>query len=173
MPANFTNSVVLEGNAASIGLGVCIAVYILYGLLALGFAVFSKEQNVRTVDSEFFVTARNSQSTLRVAWSFFAGAMGAWTLYGPAAFVADPFFGTGVIGLVVYSLFSGLPLVMVAFMGSKIRDNVPHATSIASYGRWRFGKAVEVFIMLIVLLNLTVGLLVSIQTRTEKRKEEK
>ncbi|KAJ3411664.1 hypothetical protein HDV05_001873 [Chytridiales sp. JEL 0842] len=164
MSVNFTNTVVLDDASARTGLAVCLTIYIVYGLGALAFSFFSKEQNIRTVDSEFFVTARNSQSTMRIAWSFFAGAMGAWTLYGPAAFVADPAYGTGLIGLIVYALFTGLPLVMVSLMGSGIRDNVPHATSIASYGRWRYGKVVEVFVMMVVLLTLTVGLIVEYMT---------
>ncbi|KAH6564494.1 hypothetical protein BASA62_007868 [Batrachochytrium salamandrivorans] len=84
--------------------------------------------------------------------------MGAWVLYGPASFVGDPSFGTGYLGLISYSLFTGLPLIMIAFMGTYIRKNVPRATSIASFGRWRFGFLAEIFIMLIVMFNLGVAL---------------
>ena len=36
--------------------------------------------------SEFFLTARNSVGTFRIAWSFYAAAMGSWTLFSPAQY---------------------------------------------------------------------------------------
>lgn len=35
---------------------------------------------------EFFLTARNSVGTFRIAWSFYAAAMGSWTLFSPASY---------------------------------------------------------------------------------------
>ena len=35
---------------------------------------------------EFFLTARNSVGTFRIAWSFYAAAMGSWTLFSPAQY---------------------------------------------------------------------------------------
>ena len=37
-------------------------------------------------DAEDFVTARASQGRWRIAWSFFAGSLGAWAITGPAAY---------------------------------------------------------------------------------------
>ena len=36
--------------------------------------------------AEGFVTARGTQGCWRLAWSLFAGAMGAWAVTGPAAY---------------------------------------------------------------------------------------
>ncbi|KAH6584680.1 hypothetical protein BASA61_007326 [Batrachochytrium salamandrivorans] len=139
-----------------VGLSVSIIVVILFGLAAVLYSFFGTDQS--KVDTEYFLTARNTQPIHRIAWSFFAASMGAWVLYGPASFVGDPSFGTGYLGLISYSLFTGLPLIMLAFMGTYIRKNVPRATSIASFGRWRFGFLAEIFIMLIVMFNLGVAL---------------
>ncbi|KAH6560850.1 hypothetical protein BASA60_000210 [Batrachochytrium salamandrivorans] len=139
-----------------VGLSVSIIVVILFGLAAVLYSFFGTDQS--KVDTEYFLTARNTQPIHRIAWSFFAASMGAWVLYGPASFVGDPSFGTGYLGLISYSLFTGLPLIMIAFMGTYIRKNVPRATSIASFGRWRFGFLAEIFIMLIVMFNLGVAL---------------
>ncbi|ORY45926.1 hypothetical protein BCR33DRAFT_784050 [Rhizoclosmatium globosum] len=127
----------LDTDSARAGLGLCLAAYVAYGAVAVILAL----------------------SLWWCAASWFASAMGAWTLYGPAAFVADPYYGTGIIGLVVYALFTGLPLVMVAYMGSSVRSNVPNATSVSSYARWRFGKMAEVFVMAVVLFCLVNTLL--------------
>lgn len=60
--------------------------------------------------------------TTRIAWSFFAGALGAWVISSPPSYVASGFgYGAGAIGLVFYSLSSGLPVIMIAFAGSVIR----------------------------------------------------
>ncbi|EGF81366.1 hypothetical protein BATDEDRAFT_34916 [Batrachochytrium dendrobatidis JAM81] len=147
----------LDSVASKTGLALAIVISILFGAAAVLYSFFGTDQS--KVDTEFFITARNTQPVHRIAWSFFAGSMGAWVLYGPAAFVSDPTYGTGYLGLIAYALFTGLPLVMLAFMGTYLRKNVPHATSIASYGRWRFGTGIELLIMIIVVLNLGIALL--------------
>ncbi|KAH9248114.1 hypothetical protein BASA83_003392 [Batrachochytrium salamandrivorans] len=146
----------LDAASITAGLTLAIIVTILFGLSAVLYSFFGTDQS--KVDTEYFLTARNTQPIHRIAWSFFAASMGAWVLYGPASFVGDPSFGAGYLGLISYSLFTGLPLIMLAFMGTYIRKNVPRATSIASFGRWRFGFLAEIFIMLIVMFNLGVAL---------------
>jgi len=37
-------------------------------------------------EAQGFVTARGTQGRWRLAWSFFAGSMGAWAVTGPAAY---------------------------------------------------------------------------------------
>lgn len=59
---------------------------------------------------------------MRIGWSFFAGALGAWVISGPPSYTASGYgYGAGAIGLVFYSLSSGLPVIMVAFAGELIR----------------------------------------------------
>lgn len=53
----------------------------------------------------------------RIAWSFYAGAVGAWVITGPASY--SPF--AGVIGLVMYAISSGLPVIMIAYAGGMIQ----------------------------------------------------
>jgi hypothetical protein len=59
---------------------------------------------------------------VRIAWSFFAGALGAWVIASPPAYTGSGFgYGAGALGLVFYSLSSGLPVIMIAFAGEAIR----------------------------------------------------
>ena len=81
----------LDTDSARTGLGLCLAAYVAYGAVAVILALVKPHS--RSGDTEFFITARNSQSLWWCAASWFASAMGAWTLYGPAAFVADPYYG--------------------------------------------------------------------------------
>ena len=53
----------------------------------------------------------------RIAWSFYAGAVGAWVITGPATY--SPW--AGVIGMVMYATCSGLPVLMIAYAGDLIQ----------------------------------------------------
>lgn len=53
----------------------------------------------------------------RIAWSFYAGAVGAWVITGPATYTP----WAGVIGNVMYALSSGLPVLMIAYAGPVIQ----------------------------------------------------
>ncbi|KAI8613999.1 hypothetical protein BC830DRAFT_1243317 [Chytriomyces sp. MP71] len=155
---NFTGEgTFLDPQSAKTGLAICLTAYTVYGLVALAIAVFQPHKNNK--DAHFFITARNSQSLLFQIGSWFASAMGAWTLYGPASLVSDPSYGTGIIGLLVYSIGTGAPLVMLAYMGASVRANVPQATSVGSYAEFRFGKVAQLFVLLIVLITLSLNLM--------------
>ncbi|KAJ3060084.1 hypothetical protein HDU98_003906 [Podochytrium sp. JEL0797] len=158
---NFTGTF-LDPQSAKTGLALCLTAYAVYGAFALAFCFFRPD--ARNKSTDFFITARNSQSTMWSACSWFASAMGAWTITGPASLVADPNYGSGLVGLFVYAIFTGAPLVMLAYFGSGVRDNVPQATSVSSYARWRFGIVAQVFVLLVVLLSLTISLLTEYQT---------
>ena len=61
----------------------------------------------------------------RVAWSFYAGAVGAWVITGPATY--SPW--AGVIGMVFYAVASGLPVLMIAYAGDVIQVRRPRLTA--------------------------------------------
>lgn len=54
---------------------------------------------------------------LRIGWSFFAGAVGAWVIASPANYATY----SGLLGLFFYSFCSGLPFLMIAYAGDIIR----------------------------------------------------
>ncbi|ORY45925.1 hypothetical protein BCR33DRAFT_155276 [Rhizoclosmatium globosum] len=155
---NTTQSVFLDPQSANTGLILCILAYVSYGILAIAFS-FLKDARKKNKTTDFIITARHSQSLWWSAASWFSCGIGAFTLFGPADFVVDPSIGTGIIGLLVYSIFSGIPLVWVARIGSTVRKNVPQATSVSSYAQWRFGKEVQIFVLFLVLFILTINLL--------------
>ena len=47
---------------------------------------FWRHRTVGPDTTEFFLTARKSVGTFRIAWSFYAAAMGSWTLFSPAQY---------------------------------------------------------------------------------------
>jgi len=53
-----------------------IIILTLFALIAVRFTI--KLNRVATTSTTVFITARGTQPALRVAWSFYASAIGAW-----------------------------------------------------------------------------------------------
>lgn len=64
---------------------VASVVVVLFGAAAC-FLTYIRHRKVGPDTTEFFLTARNSVGTFRIAWSFYAAAMGSWTLFSPAQY---------------------------------------------------------------------------------------
>ena len=134
---------------------ICIAAVVLFGVWALFMTYrFQRSDLGKSLDTEFFLTARGTQPWYRVAWGLFATSVGSGVIFGPAAFALF----AGWVALITYPFFAGFPLIIVAYMGSIIRERFPRPMSIASYARWRFGPFMEILVTLNVLLNLGVAM---------------
>lgn len=149
-------------------------VWSLAGVLLASFAGFAiiytylrhrKQQSLIQFNQEEFVTARRQVGVVRIAWSFFAGALGAWVIASPPAYTGSGFgYGAGALGLVFYSLSSGLPVIMIAFAGEAIRRKVPHVLSLTDFMGWRYGTVAKHFVVLLCLFNMSVAMLAEFST---------
>ncbi|KAL4441843.1 hypothetical protein ABPG77_003759 [Micractinium sp. CCAP 211/92] len=116
-------------------------------------------------NQEEFITARRQVGAIRIGWSFFAGALGAWVISGPPSYTASGYgYGAGAIGLVFYSLSSGLPVIMVAFAGDLIRRKVPHVLSLTDFMGWRFGYVAKSYVVLLCMFNMAIATLAEYTT---------
>jgi hypothetical protein len=59
-----------------IALPLSLFVLLLFGGIALYYA--KQAQKMTKGDTEFFLTARSSQSAAHIAWSFYSSTVGAW-----------------------------------------------------------------------------------------------
>ncbi|CAI5499884.1 unnamed protein product [Closterium sp. Naga37s-1] len=112
---------------------------VLFGAGACAFAVYREMKQGGPDTPDFFLTARKSMSMLTIAWSFYAGAMGSWALFGPPSYCAY----AGTLGMIMYSISAGLPIIVVAYFGAVIHRLVPSVVSMADYVRRRFGLGVH------------------------------
>jgi len=107
----------------------------------------------QTMDS--FLTARNSFGIWRIGWSFYAGAMGAWVI------TAIPAYNfAGVVGLAIYSVCCGAPVVLIAYLGERMRARYPNVVSSSDFARWRYGPMCQMLLMVITLFNMSIAMLV-------------
>jgi Na+/proline symporter len=139
---------------------ISLAAVVLFGVFAIYLYVTSVKNKKISYTSEFFFTAKNSQPWYRVAWGFYACSVGAGVLYAVPGFVVDKDFGAGYLGLIIYALFSGLPFVIIAPMGSYIKKRFPEVLSIGSFAKWRFGRLFSTWVTIVVLFNLSIALAV-------------
>ncbi|ORX93715.1 hypothetical protein K493DRAFT_222798 [Basidiobolus meristosporus CBS 931.73] len=128
-----------------------IAVCVGFGLFAL---VWSRKMQERNKDAEFFLTARNSQGTGKIIWSFYAAAVGAWTLFGPPSYALS----AGILGVIFYAVACGIPIFIVAFFGEKIQSRFPKVLSLADFVSQRFGRTLEVLVSIIMIFNMGIAL---------------
>eukprot|EP00457_Paulinella_chromatophora_P003793 gb/GEZN01003801.1/.p1 GENE.gb/GEZN01003801.1/~~gb/GEZN01003801.1/.p1 ORF type:complete len:641 (+),score=31.40 gb/GEZN01003801.1/:98-1924(+) len=120
------------------------------------FAVYmAKKWQDKTLTTEDFITARGQVPMWRLGWSFFAGAIGAWVIASPAAYASS----AGMLGLVFYSLSSGLPVLLIAYAGPIISKAHPSVLSLTDFMGHRFGCAVQNFTFGLMVFNMAIAML--------------
>jgi solute:Na+ symporter, SSS family len=91
---------------------------------------------------DVYLTARDTQSTIRLALAFLASGLGAWMLFAP------PEVGQyiGVLGVIGYAVGGALPFVAYAWLGPKIRDAAPDGVTLTDWVRERFGRGAQTWV---------------------------
>ncbi|GJP42579.1 hypothetical protein CLOM_g2130 [Closterium sp. NIES-68] len=127
---------------------------VLFGAGACAFAIYREVKQGGPDTPDFFLTARKSVPMLTIAWSFYAGAMGSWALFGPPSYCTY----AGTLGMIMYSISAGLPIIIVAYFGDVIHRLVPSVVSMADYVRRRFGLGVSLYVAALMLFNMGVAI---------------
>ncbi len=106
------------------------------------------------MDTETFITGRHTQNQWRIGWSFYAGAVGAWAVVTPGAYGAF----AGIVGVVVYAITSGIPIILIAAFGEVITKRLPHVYSLSDFIGWRYGPVATTLVCFICLFNMSIAL---------------
>ena len=137
-----------------------LATVIGFGIIAITHYYISVRKGLITFSTDFFLTAKGTQPWYRIAWGFYSLSVGSAVVFAIPSFVVDPVFGGGWVGLITYSVFSGLPLIIVSLFGIVIKSRYPSPLSIGSVAKWRFGNIFQFWVTLNVLFNLGVAMTV-------------
>ena len=119
---------------------------IAYGLMigTLGFFGYVGYQAAteKELDQDAYLSARGTQSWLRIGLSLFASGMGIWILFGPSEV---GYYG-GFWDVVGYALSSATPFLLLAYVGPLIRQRLPDGVTLADYVRMRIGRPMQIYV---------------------------
>ncbi|TPX35067.1 hypothetical protein SmJEL517_g02485 [Synchytrium microbalum] len=101
-----------------------------------------------------FLTARSSQGWLPLGLNFFAAGLGVWTIFTLPQVGAE----LGVLGVFDYAFACIVPLLLLMWMGPKIRSKIPGGVTITEFVRYRYGILSEILTGLVTLLYMAVYL---------------
>ncbi|MEM6521079.1 MAG: Na+/proline symporter [Cyanobacteria bacterium P01_D01_bin.71] len=124
---------------------VTVAAFMLMGLL---------QASRRTITLEAYMVSRNSVGTSAALATIVASAMGAWILFSPPEVGAT----SGIAGILGYCIGQATPSAMFAFMGTRIRFLMPHGHSLNEYVLHRFGNAMYLLTLGIIVFYMFVYL---------------
>ena len=101
-----------------------------------------------------YLTAGRNAGTLSLTTSLVASALGAWVLFGPAS--AATWGGIGsVIG---YSLGTAFPMIVLIYLGKKIRKDFPKGITFTQFIFHKIGKNLFKFIILLSIFYMFIFL---------------
>jgi len=93
--------------------------------------------------ADFFLSARNSASASKIAFSIFAAGMGSWVLYGPTELGAMP--SLSWLAIIGYALSCAAPSIVVCLVGPRMRKMCQEKSfSITDFGQKRYGRIMQV-----------------------------
>jgi Na+/proline symporter len=100
------------------------------------------------------MVSRNSVGTGAALATIVASAMGAWILFSPPEVGAT----SGIAGILGYCIGQATPSALFAFMGTRIRFLMPHGHSLNEYVLHRFGNAMYLLTLGIIVFYMFVYL---------------
>ena len=130
----------------SAGLG-----YILL-IVTLGFFAYVayNATNKQNIDADYYLSARGSQNSTKIALSLFASGMGAWILLTPSEV---GYYG-GFWDVTGYAVSAATPFLLLAYVGPMIRARLPNGVTLADYARMKLGRPMQVYVGIISILYM-------------------
>ena len=101
-----------------------------------------------------YLTAGRKIGTLSLTTSLVASALGAWILFGPAS--AATWGGIGAV--IGYSLGTAFPMIVLIYLGKKIRKNFPTGITFTQFIFHKIGKNLFKFIILLSVFYMFIFL---------------
>lgn len=130
-------------------------VYEALGVSILLFLVFAFYSNYKAnnTDSSVITYKDSVGSNLGVA-TLTASALGVWILFSPAS---SALWG-GLASVFGYALASALPLLVLAFLGLRIRKYLPNASSLIEYTELKLGKSYKNLLLVSTIFYMFIFL---------------
>ncbi|KAL7689716.1 putative sodium/solute symporter, sodium/glucose symporter superfamily [Plasmopara halstedii] len=114
-------------------------------LVALYAIIVSRRMEINTVTA--FVSAKNSTSTLRLAWCLFSAGIGAGTLFAFPQIGVD----AGSWGVIGYALSGVVGMLVLAFVGPYMRSALGENVTMTDVVSIRFGYIMQLYVGFIAM----------------------
>tara|TARA_Y100000590_G_scaffold394403_1_gene473539 strand:+ start:144 stop:1601 length:1458 start_codon:yes stop_codon:yes gene_type:complete len=101
-----------------------------------------------------YLTAGRNVGVLSLTTSLVASALGAWILFGPAS--AATWGGIGSI--IGYSLGTAFPMLVLIFLGTKIRKVFPRGSTLTDFIYHKFGKKLFNLVLVLTIFYMFIFL---------------
>ncbi len=101
-----------------------------------------------------YLTANRNIGFFSLTNSLVASTLGAWILFGPPS--AATWGGIGAV--IGYALGTAFPMILLIFLGKKIRNEFPKGSTLIEFMRKKFGKSLFKLILFISIFYMSIFL---------------
>ena len=123
-------------------------------IISLIFTVLGLYHSKKFQGINNYLTANRNIGLFSLTTSLVASALGAWILFGPAS--ASTWGGLGAV--IGYSLGTAFPMILLIYLGKKIRNEFPQGSSLIEFMRKKFGKSLFKLILLMTIFYMFIFL---------------
>jgi Na+/proline symporter len=123
-------------------------------IISLIFTVLGLYHSKKFQGINNYLTANRNIGLFSLTTSLVASALGAWILFGPAS--ASTWGGLGAV--IGYSLGTAFPMILLIYLGKKIRNEFPRGSSLIEFMRKKFGKSLFKLILLMTIFYMFIFL---------------
>ncbi|TMW58903.1 hypothetical protein Poli38472_007048 [Pythium oligandrum] len=111
-------------------------------LVAVAIYAIHASRSMEVTNLKNFVSAKNSQTALRLAWCFFSAGMGSWTLF------SFPEIGVtaGSWGVIGYTLSGVFALVALGLFGPFSRSVLGDGETLTDFVFNRYGRVMQIYV---------------------------
>lgn len=128
-----------------------IIAYLMFAATLIFFGYIGFKSSLgNSISSDDYLSARGTQSSTQVALTLFASGMGVWILFGPSEVA---YYG-GFWDVLGYALSASTPFLLLAYVGPKIREELPDGVTLADYAKSRTGRPMQLYIGIISILYM-------------------
>ena len=131
----------------STSLNLVVAVSLVFAIIGI---IYSKKY--KGINN--YLTANRSVGFFSLSSSLVASALGAWILFGPAS--AATWGGIGAV--LGYSLGTAFPMILLIFLGKKIRKEFPKGSTLIEFLRKRFKKSLFKLVLIMSIFYMFIFL---------------
>ena len=108
----------------------------------------------RKLSVEEYIVSRNTAGTGVALATVVASIAGAWILFSPA----EAGTWAGLVSLIGYGVGQAAPLIAFAIVGPRMRQLMPQGHSITEYAWHRFGRAMYLFVLGVMVFYMFIFL---------------